>query len=169
LIGCKSKLERRNYEEFSKHTTDTTFHKGDAAMASITVRWLNERNFVGVDSTGHSVVLSGQKNGIGVSPSQMLLVALAACSSVDVVEILEKKRKTLHLLEVTATGEQDPEPPWTYRKIHIKYRLGGKNLTAKAVEQAINLSQEKYCSVAATVRATAKITTEYEIVTPDFQ
>ena len=60
-------------------------------MATATVHWLNERNFVGVDSTGHSVVLSGQKNGIGVSPSQMLLVALASCSSVDVVEILEKK------------------------------------------------------------------------------
>ena len=94
----------------------------------------------------------------------MLLVALAACSSVDVVEILEKKRVTLSLLEVTATGEQDPEPPWTYRKIHVKYRLGGKNLTTKAVEQAINLSQEKYCSVSATIRGAAKIITEYEIV-----
>ena len=136
-------------------------------MATISVRWINERNFVGVDSTGHSVVLSGQKNGIGVSPSQMLLVALAACSSVDVVEILEKKRKKLTLLEVTATGEQDRDPPWTYRKIHVKYRLGGKDLTAKAVEQAIRLSEEKYCSVAATVRGVAKISTEYEIVTAE--
>ncbi len=134
-------------------------------MATTTVRWINERNFVGVDATGHSVVLSGQKNGIGVSPSQMLLVALAACSSVDVVEILEKKRKKLTLLEVSASGEQDPEPPWTYRKIHVKYRLAGKNLTATAVEQAIGLSQDKYCSVAATVRGVARITTEYEIVT----
>ena len=136
-------------------------------MATATVRWLNERNFVGVDSTGHSVVLSGQKNGIGVSPSQMLLVALAACSSVDVVEILEKKRKKLTLLEVTANGEQDPDPPWTYRRIHVTYRLGGKGLTAKAVEQAIQLSEEKYCSVAATVRGVAKITTEYEIVSEE--
>lgn len=133
-------------------------------MATITVRWVNESNFVGVDATGHSVVLSGQKNGIGVSPSQMLLVALAACSSVDVVGILEKKRKKLTLLEVTASGEQDPEPPWTYRKIHVKYRLGGKNLTEKAVEQAIGLSQNKYCSVAATIKGVAQITTEYEIV-----
>jgi len=136
-------------------------------MATITVRWVNESNFVGVDATGHSVVLSGQKNGIGVSPSQMLLVALAACSSVDVVGILEKKRKKLTLLEVTASGEQDPEPPWTYRKIHVKYRLGGKNLTEKAVEQAIGLSQDKYCSVAATIRGVAQITTEYEIVAPE--
>lgn len=133
-------------------------------MATATVRWLDERNFVGVDSTGHSVVLSGQKNGIGVSPSQMLLVALAACSSVDVVEILEKKRLKLTLLEVTATGEQDPEPPWAYRKIHVKYRLDGKNLTEKAVEQAVRLSQDKYCSVAATIRGVARITTEFEIV-----
>ena len=133
-------------------------------MPTATIRWVNERNFVGVDSTGHSVVLSGQKDGIGVSPSQMLLVALAACSSVDVVEILEKKRKTLTLLEVTASGEQDPEPPWAYRKIHVKYRLGGNDLTQKAVEQAINLSQNKYCSVAATVRGVAQISTEYEIV-----
>jgi len=133
-------------------------------MVTATVRWLNEKNFVGVDSTGHSVVLSGQKNGIGVSPSQMLLVALAACSSVDVVEILEKKRVKLTLLEVTATGEQDPEPPWAYRKIHVKYRLDGKNLTEKAVEQAVRLSQDKYCSVAATIRGVARITTEFEIV-----
>ena len=133
-------------------------------MPTTTVRWLNDRNFVGIDASGHSVVLSGQKNGIGVSPSQMLLVALASCSSVDVVEILEKKRKKLSLLEVTATGEQDPEPPWAYRKIHVKYRLSGKDLTEKAVEQAISLSQDKYCSVAATVRGVAKISTEYEIV-----
>jgi putative redox protein len=136
-------------------------------MATTTVRWLNETNFVGIDSGGHSVVLSGQKNGIGVSPSQMLLVALAACSSVDVVEILKKKRKKLTLLEVTASGEQDPEPPWAYRRIHVKYRLGGEGLTDKAVAQAISLSQEKYCSVTATVRGIAQITTEYEIVPPD--
>jgi putative redox protein len=136
-------------------------------MATTTVRWLNETHFVGIDSTGHSVVLSGQNNGIGVSPSQMLLVSLAACSSVDVVEILKKKRKKLTLLEVTASGEQDPEPPWAYRKIHVKYRVGGEGLTDKAVAQAISLSQEKYCSVAATVRGVAQITTEYEIVAPD--
>jgi putative redox protein len=133
-------------------------------MAQATIRWLNDRNFVGTDDSGHSVVLSGQKKPIGVSPSQMLLVALASCSSVDVVEILEKKRKKLSLLEVIATGKQDPEPPWAYRKIHLKYRLGGEGLTEKAVEQAISLSQDKYCSVAATVRGVAQISTEYEIV-----
>ncbi len=133
-------------------------------MVTTTVRWLADRHFVGTDSNNHSVVLSGQKEGIGVSPSEMLLIALASCSSVDVVEILEKKRKKLTLLEVTASGEQDPDPPWAYRKIHVKYRLGGKGLTEKAVEQAIHLSQDKYCSVSATVRGVARITYDYEIV-----
>ena len=134
-------------------------------MASTTVRWLFEKHFVGIDSRNHSVVLSGQDNAIGVSPSELLLISLASCSSVDVVQILTKKRKTLTFLEVSATGVHDPEPPWAVRKIHLKYRLGGQGLTPKAVEQAITLSQEKYCSVAATVRGVAEITTEYEIVT----
>ena len=132
-----------------------------------TVRWLKDQHFVGTDSNNHSVVLSGQKQGIGLSPSETLLIALAACSSVDVVEILEKKRKELTLLEVTTNGERDPDPPWPYRKIHVKYRLAGKGLTDKAVAQAIQLSQEKYCSVAATVRGVARITYEYEIVPDD--
>jgi putative redox protein len=126
--------------------------------------WIGDKHFVGVDSGNHSVVLSGQADGIGVKPSEMLLIALAACSSVDVVEILEKKRLKLSLLEVITTGERDPEPPWAYRKIHVKYRLRGGGLTDKAVAQAIDLSQEKYCSVAATVRGVAQITTEYEIL-----
>ncbi|MDX2500290.1 MAG: OsmC family protein [Deltaproteobacteria bacterium] len=134
-------------------------------MVTTKVHWLKDRHFVGTDSNNHSVVLSGQKDGIGVSPSEMLLIALASCSSVDVVEILEKKRKKLTFLEVTTSGEREPDPPWAYRKIHVKYRLGGQGLTEKAVEQAIELSQEKYCSVAATVRGVAEITYGYEIVT----
>ena len=133
-------------------------------MVTTKVYWLKENHFVGTASNNHSVVLSGQKDGIGVSPSETLLIALASCSSVDVVEILKKKRKELTLLEVTASGERDPNPPWAYRKIHVKYRLGGQGLTDKAVEQAIQLSQEKYCSVAATVRGVADLSWEYEIV-----
>jgi len=136
-------------------------------MGTTTVRWLKDRHFVGTDSNHHSVVLSGRKQGIGISPSETLLIALAACSSVDVVEILEKKRKQLTLLEVTTSGESDPDPPWAYRKIHVKYRIGGQGLTDKAVSHAIALSQEKYCSVAATVRGVADITFEYEIVPED--
>lgn len=136
-------------------------------MGTASVKWIGGKQFVGIDSTCHSVVLSTPDEGVGVKPSDLLLIAVASCSSVDVVEILSKKRMPLTFMEVASSGEQDPEPPWTYRKIHLHYRLAGHNLTEKAVEQAIHLSHTKYCSVAATVSATAAITTDFEILTPE--
>lgn len=133
-------------------------------MASATVRWLTGKQFVGTDSTKHSVVLSTSDEGVGMKPSDLLLVALAGCTAVDVVDILRKKRIELTSLEIQATGEQDCDPPWTYRKIHLHYRLDGEGLTEKAVEQAIQLSEEKYCSVASTLRGVAEITTSFEIL-----
>jgi putative redox protein len=135
-------------------------------MGTATVKWIEGKQFIGIDSTCHSVVLSTPDEGIGIKPSELLLIALASCSSVDVVEILSKKRMTLTHLEISSTAEQDQDPPWTFRKIHMHYIIGGKNLTEKAVAQAIQLSEEKYCSVAATIRATAQITTDFEIL-PD--
>jgi len=126
------------------------------------VRRVSGLQFVGTDDRGHSVVLSGDESG-GVRPSSMLLVAMSACSAVDVAMILGKQRISLTRLEVEAEGEQDADPPWTYRKIHLRYRIQGKGLTGKAVERAIRLSEEKYCSVAATVRGTAEIITEFVI------
>ena len=133
-------------------------------MSTTTLRWLTGKQFVGVDSTRHSVVLSSKADNVGVKPSDMLLIALASCTAVDVVEILSKKRMPLSSLEIITSGQQDPEPPWTFRKIHLLYRVQGENLTEKAVAQAIELSEEKYCSVAATVRGVAQITTEFEII-----
>ncbi len=132
--------------------------------STTTLHWLSGKRFVGIDSTNHSVVLSSKDEGVGVKPSDMLLIALASCTAVDVVEILAKKHLPLESLEIITIGEQDADPPWTFRKIHLQFRLGGCGLTEKAVEQAIHLSEEKYCSVAATVRATAEIVTEFEIV-----
>ncbi len=133
-------------------------------MGTATVKWIDGKQFIGIDSTKHSVVLSTPDEGIGIKPSDLLLIAVAACSAVDVVEILEKKRMPLSLLEISSSAEQDQDPPWTFRKINLHYKIGGKNLTEKAVAQAIQLSEEKYCSVAATVRATAQITTDFEIL-----
>ena len=133
-------------------------------MGTATVKWVQGKQFIGIDSTHHSVVLSTPDEGVGMKPSELLLVAVASCSAVDVVEILAKKRTPISFLEISSSGEQDADPPWTFRKIHLKYRVGGKGLTPKAVEQAIQLSEEKYCSVAATVRPTAEITFEFEIV-----
>ena len=133
-------------------------------MGTATVKWIEGKQFIGVDSTHHSVVLSTPDEGIGIKPSELLLIAVASCSAVDVVEILTKKRMTLTHLEISSSGEQDQDPPWTFREIHMHYKIGGKNLTEKAVAQAIQLSEEKYCSVAATIRATAQIITDFEIL-----
>ncbi len=99
-----------------------------------------------------------------MKPSELLLVALASCTAVDVVEILHKKRLTLESLEIQASAEQDSEPPWAFRKIQVHYVLHGSGLTDTAVSQAIQLSEEKYCSVAATVRGVAEVHTSFEIV-----
>ena len=133
-------------------------------MPTAKVRWVDGMQFVGTDSGGHSVVLSGDSEQIGVRPSEMLLVALASCTAVDVVEIMAKKRQPLRQLEIVISGERDPNPPWPYRRIEVNYRLSGDDLTAKAVDQAIKLSSEKYCSVAATVRGVADIQTKFEIL-----
>lgn len=133
-------------------------------MPTTTVRWVTGKQFVGTDERNHSVVLSGDDPAKGVSPSQMLLIGLSACTAYDVLEIMIKKRKPLAMLEISATGEQDPKPPWAYRRIHLKYRVSGADLTEKALEQAVQLSLEKYCSVAATVSGVAALSTEIEIV-----
>ena len=133
-------------------------------MPTTTVRWVTGKQFVGTDANNHSVVLSGDKPNKGVSPSQMLLIALSACTAIDVLGIMEKKRKPLSMLKIIAEGEQDPDPPWAYRHIILTFRARGKDLTEKALSQAVELSHEKYCSVAATIRGVARIETRLEIV-----
>lgn len=133
-------------------------------MPTTTVRWVADKQFVGTDARNQSVVLSGDDPAKGVSPSQVLLIGLSACTAYDVLSIMEKKRKPLTLLEVIADGEQNEDPPWAYHHIHLKFVVRGKDLTQKTITQAIKLSQEKYCSVAATVRGVAEITTEFEIL-----
>jgi len=133
---------------------------------TVHVKWVEKRQFIGTDNSKHSVVMSSQdeENGVGMSPSQLLLVGLGGCTSYDVVGILQKKRQRLTGLEVVVTGEQEPNPPWTYRKIHMQYVVRGRGLSDKAVRAAIKISEQKYCSVAATVRGKAEITYDYTIV-----
>ena len=135
-------------------------------MASKTnLKWIpDSKSFVSTDSTGHSVILSTPDDNIGMKPSELILSALAGCASVDVVDILAKKHTPLSYLEVKLTAEQDPEPPWTFRKIYMKFIVKGDGLTEKNVQQAIQLSEEKYCSVAATLRGKAEIITSFEIL-----
>lgn len=129
-------------------------------MGEAFVRWAGSRTFIGKDSTQHTVLMSSKEDGVGMKASELLLVALATCSAFDVVSILEKRKVKLTRLEVAASGEQDADPPWAYRKIHLKYMLAGEGLTEEAARKAIELSESKYCSVAATVRGVAEITWE---------
>jgi putative redox protein len=133
--------------------------------ANTILRWIPDgKRFVSTDSTGHSVVLSTSDENIGMKPSELILSALAGCTSVDVVGILAKKQTPLSHLEVEVSAEQDADPPWTFRKIHMNFKLKGKGLTEKNVQQAIKLSEEKYCSVGATLRGLAEITTHFTIL-----
>ncbi len=134
--------------------------------ASARIQWVSKGQFIGTDSSKHSVVMSTQdeENGVGMKPSDLLLVALGGCSSVDVVNILRKKRQRLTGLEIDITGEQDPDPPWAFRKIHVMYTLRGRGLSEKAVADAIELVEDKYCSVKATLDKVVEIYTEYRII-----
>jgi putative redox protein len=136
-----------------------------ATEAHTRLIWSGDGLFVGIDTNKHSVVISTQDEDrrVGMKPSDLLLVSLAACSAVDVVAILRKKRQTLTHLEVAADGVQDPDPPWKFRKIHLTYLVEGRDLTAAAVARAIELSEGKYCSVAASLRPQVEITTSFEI------
>ena len=133
---------------------------------TVRVKWVEKRQFVGTDRTRHSVVMSShdKENRTGMSPSQLLLVALGGCTAYDVVDILQKKRQRLTGLEVAVSGEQEADPPWAYRKIHVHYEVRGKGLREKAVRDAIELSEQKYCSVSATLRGVAEITYDYTMV-----
>lgn len=85
-------------------------------MGTATVKWIGGKQFVGIDSTHHSVVLSTPDEGVGIKPSELLLIAVASCSTVDVVEILEKKRMLLTYLEISVSGVQDQDPPGRIEK-----------------------------------------------------
>lgn len=135
-------------------------------MPEVEIIWTQKLQFVGTDSTRHAIVLSStnEENRTGVKPSDLLLMALGGCTSVDVVEILRKKRQQLTGLTVRVTGEQDAHPPWTFRRVHTEYEVRGHELSARAVEQAVVLSEEKYCSVRATIEGSVELTREVRIV-----
>jgi putative redox protein len=95
---------------------------------------------------------------------ETLLACLAGCTSYDVISILKKKRQNILGYWVEVEGERSDEPPEVYTKIQIKYIIKGKNVGKEAVEKAIQLSYDKYCSVGAMLKKTAEVTTSYQII-----
>ena len=135
-------------------------------MQVSTVRWIGGEEFLAQMPSGHAVIFdTDRKHNSAPGPMEMLLGALGACSSVDVIEILRKKRQKLESLEIEISGERASEPPSVWMKIEMIYKLTG-TLDEKAVRDAIELSQNKYCSVAATLRKTAEITYRFQILPP---
>jgi len=136
-------------------------------MANASVKWLEKRVFIGVDSSKHGIVISTPNHelgGIGVKPSDLLLLSLAACTAHSVVDILVKKRQPFTGLEVQVSAGQEPDPPWTFTGFHMRFTVFGSGLSEKAVTDAVTLAEEKYCSVSATIRRGAPVTVETEIV-----
>jgi putative redox protein len=135
-------------------------------MQTATVQWIGAQEFAATSPSGHALTLdSDRQSNKGPGPMELLLVALGACTATDVVIILEKKRQKLASLEVICSGERAPEPPAVWTKLEVLYRLRGQ-LDEAAVKRAIELSEEKYCSVSATLKKSATLTWRYEILPP---
>ena len=122
--------------------------------------WIENFRFEGVASSNHAMIVDGDKV-LGSSPMELVLIGLCGCSGYDVVSILQKKREPFTSVEVRAQAERAPNPPQVYTEIKLIYRVGGK-VSHKAVEDAVRLSEEKYCSVSAMLAKTAKVVTEIE-------
>ena len=135
-------------------------------MGTVAVKWVESQLMTGVDSFGHPLVMGSwpekSPEWAGLKPSDLLLLSAASCSAYDVVMILHRQREALDGLEVTCTGEQADEPPYRFVSMHLHYTLRGA-LNPKKVERAIQLSEEKYCSVVNTLKSVVQITSSFEI------
>lgn len=131
-------------------------------MHDPSVTWVEEQRFDGRAGSGHEIKVDGDKKA-GNSPMELVLIGLCGCTGYDVVSILRKKREPFTGLEVRAEAERAAQPPTVYTKIKLIYRVSG-NVSQKAVEDAVKLSEDKYCSVAAMLKQTAEITYEIEYV-----
>lgn len=130
-----------------------------------TIQYAGDEFFIGTTPSGHAQAIDAKgERRAAPTPMEMLLVAVAACTAVDVVSILQKKRQRVTDYKSEITGERREEHPRAFTKFHIHHIVYGSNVSEQAVAQAIELSDTKYCSVAATVRPAAEITTSFEII-----
>jgi putative redox protein len=131
------------------------------------IKWIGEEKFVATSPSGHAITIdSDRASNKAPGPMELVLMALGACTATDVVSILKKKRQKLEALEVICSGERASEPPTVWIKLEILYRLRG-SLEEAAVKRAIELSEQKYCSVSAMLQKTATLTWRHEILPPE--
>ena len=135
-------------------------------MQTASIQWIVEENFVATSPSGHAITIdSDRASNKAPGPMDLVLMALGACTATDVVSILKKKRQKLESLEVICSGERAAEPPKVWVKLEVLYRLRGV-LDEAAVKRAIELSEQKYCSVSAMLQKTATLTWRHEILPP---
>ena len=136
-------------------------------MSTVTLRWNGSKLMTGMDSRGQSLVMGTWDERdppwMGLKPSDLLLLAVASCSTWDVVVILTKQRQPLQALEVTCRGEQAPDPPYAFTSMHLHYAVHG-SVAGDKVERAITLSLEKYCSVVNSLDSSVKVSTDFKIL-----
>jgi putative redox protein len=127
------------------------------------LNWIDGERFVAQASSGHAVVIdSDRRRNTAAGPMELVLLGLCACTATDVVSILRKKREPFAGVEVRAEAERAQEPPTVYTAIKLIYTVSG-DVSRKAVEDAVRLSEEKYCGVSAMLKCTAKISTEVHV------
>jgi len=125
--------------------------------------WTDNERYLAEATSKHAIVMDTATEKTANSPMELVLIALCGCTASDVVGILRKKREPFTSLEVNASGERASGYPAVYTEISLVYRVGGK-VSRKAVEDAVRLSKEKYCSVSAMLEKSARITSKIELV-----
>ena len=133
------------------------------------VRWVDEVMFLGESGSGHSVLMEGPESSgghnIGIRPMEMLLIGVGGCSSYDVVSILKKARQNVTGCITELHADRADAVPAVFEKIHLHFRVTGKNLSEKQVAKAVALSAEKYCSATIMLeKGGVQITHDFEIV-----
>ncbi len=132
----------------------------------VVAEWKGNMAFIGRIPTGGSVQIGTLDNQPGVGPMELLLLGVAGCTGMDIVSILQKKNLDLREFQVKVRGKRAVSYPMVFTEIYVTYLLWGEDLPPKAVEQAIRLSEGKYCSASAMLRATAKLESSYQIYSP---
>jgi putative redox protein len=129
------------------------------------VQLVAEDLFEGTSASGHAILIDTDRSrNSAPSPMELLLLALGSCAGVDVVSILRKKREDVRDYRVELRGERRAEHPRSYSRIDVHHIITGRNVSEQSIAQAIELSEEKYCSVAATLRPTAEIVSSFQVI-----
>ncbi|HLL15108.1 MAG TPA: OsmC family protein [Pyrinomonadaceae bacterium] len=129
-----------------------------------TIHYAGDDLFVAITPSGHAQTLDTRhERAAAATPMELLLLALGSCTAVDVISILHKKRERVTAYRVEVTGARRAEHPRKYRRFEVRHIVSGRGVSEKAVAQAIELSETKYCSVAATLSPGAEIVSSFEI------